>query len=80
MIVSPATYPVPAALIATFVIAPFPSTVVLTVRASSPDPEFVVATPFVAVNPPTPPDNVPKLRVSTPPRLELGIVIVSPIT
>ena len=74
--VSPALYPVPASLIVTLVIAP-PEVVISTVHEDPPPP--VTATP-VALLYPVPPDNVPKLRASTPPRLGLVIVNVSPIS
>jgi len=59
------------------VMFPFPSTVVSNVNPVPLPP--VVETLEAELNPPTPPDNVPKFRVETPPRLGLVIVKVSPI-
>ena len=77
VIVSPLAYPEPAWLTVRFVMFPFPSTVVSNVNPVPLPP--VVETLEAELNPPTPPDNVPKFKVETPPRLGLVIVKVSPI-
>ena len=76
--VSPITYPDPWALSAIPVIAPLASTPVILTVAELPDADAEVAI-AVPVAYPVPPDNVPALRASIPPRLGLVIVKVSPI-